>query len=199
VAAEDRSHLARWLLVGVGRTRGVNLRAYDPDDPADRAALWDLKRGFERGLGSGTGDDAKQATYEAKLTEEYRDRWLDWVAWCVSENPDCVTVAVPGGDDAPTRGAEDDARHLAGYVFCLPERLAFVWDAAVLNELYLAPTHRGTGVADDLLDHAVVVARGQDLPLDRLVLDVDRENARARAVYDRHGFEHWGEMLAKKL
>jgi ribosomal protein S18 acetylase RimI-like enzyme len=28
---------------------------------------------------------------------------------------------------------------------------------------------------------------------------VDRENDRARAFYDRHGFEHWGEMVARKL
>jgi ribosomal protein S18 acetylase RimI-like enzyme len=184
-------------LVVVGRTRRVDYRAYDPDDPADREALWELKRGFELGLGSGTGDDAKQATYENKLTEQYRDRWLDWVAWCVAEEPDCVTVAVPDADDAPD--APEDADHLAGYVFVLPERLAFVWDAAVVNELYLAPAHRGTGVADDLLDLAVALAREQRLPLDRLVLDVDRENERARAVYDRHGFEHWGEMLAKQL
>lgn len=168
----------------------MDYRAYDPDDPADRAALWELKRGFELGLGSGTGDDAKQATYEAKLTEEYRDRWLDWVAWCVAEDRDCVTVAVP---------EDEEEADPVGYVFCLPERLAFVWDAAVLNELYLVPAHRGTGAADDLLALAVEHARGQDLPLDRLVLDVDRENERARAVYDRHGFEHWGEMLAKKL
>ncbi|MFC5366197.1 GNAT family N-acetyltransferase [Salinirubrum litoreum] len=176
----------------------MHYRAYDPDDSADRAALWDLKRGFELGLGSGTGDDAKQATYEEKLTEEYRDRWLDWVAWCVAEDPDCITVAVPDAAVEPS-DTTVDADHLAGYVFLLPERLAFVWDAAVLNELYLAPDYRGTGVADDLLDRAVAHAREQDLPLDRVVLDVDRKNERARAVYDRHGFEHWGEMLAKQL
>jgi ribosomal protein S18 acetylase RimI-like enzyme len=175
----------------------VNYRAYDPDDPADREALWELKRGFELGLGSGTGDDAKRAAYEAKLTDEYRDRWLDWVAWCIGEESDCVTVAVPERTDAPDPAADRD--HLAGYLFVLPARLAFVWDAAVLNELYLAPDYRGTGVADDLLELAVAHAREQDLPLDRLVLDVDRENGRARAVYDRHGFEHWGEMLAKTL
>jgi ribosomal protein S18 acetylase RimI-like enzyme len=179
--------------VGLARSGPVDYRTYDPDDPADRAALWDLKCGFERGLGSGTGDDAKEATYEAKLTDEYRDRWLDWVAWCVTAEPDCVTVAVPEGDATEAESVP------VGYVFCLPERLAFVWDSAVLNELYLAPAHRGTGVADDLLELAVEVAREQDLPLDRLVLDVDRENERARAVYERHGFEHWGEMLAKKL
>jgi ribosomal protein S18 acetylase RimI-like enzyme len=69
----------------------------------------------------------------------------------------------------------------------------------VVNELYLAPAYRGTGVADDLMTAAVDVARRQDLPLDRLLLDVDPENARAAAFYDRHGFEPWGEILARRL
>jgi len=77
--------------------------------------------------------------------------------------------------------------------------MAYVWDAAVLNEIYVAPEHRGTGVADDLMDAALDVAREQSLPLDRLVLDVDRENERAKAFYERHGFEHWGEMVAHDL
>jgi ribosomal protein S18 acetylase RimI-like enzyme len=77
--------------------------------------------------------------------------------------------------------------------------MAFVWDAAVLNEIYVSPEARGTGVADDLMDAAVSLAREQDLPLDRLVLDVDRENERARAFYERHGFDHWGEMVARDL
>jgi len=43
------------------------------------------------------------------------------------------------------------------------------------------------------------VARDQSLPLDRLVLDVDPDNERARAFYDRWGFEPWGEMVAREL
>ena len=69
----------------------------------------------------------------------------------------------------------------------------------MLNEVYLDPPARGTGVADDLMDAALDCARSQPLPLDRLVLDVDRENDRARAFYDRWGFEHWGEMVAREL
>ena len=49
------------------------------------------------------------------------------------------------------------------------------------------------------MDAASALARKQELPLKRLVLDVDPENTRARAFYDRHGFEPWGEMVAKKL
>jgi ribosomal protein S18 acetylase RimI-like enzyme len=157
-----------------------------PYDEGDASALWRRKRGFETGLGAGTGSDEKAAAYDAKLTAEYRERWLDWVQRCVDENERCVQVAERDGE-------------LVGYVFVLPESLCFVWDAAVLSEIFVAPDWRGTGVADDLMDAALSVAREQNLPLDRLVLDVDRENDRAQAFYDRYGFEHWGEMVARDL
>jgi GNAT superfamily N-acetyltransferase len=154
------------------------------EDDADE--LWSLKRGFELGLGHGTGGDEKRARYAEKLTDRYRTEWLAWVRRCVDEDPDCVQVA-----------AHEEG--LIGYVFVLPGSLAFVWDAAVLNEVYLDPPARGTGIADDLMRAALDCARAQDPPLDRLVLDVDRENDRARAFYDRWGFEHWGEMIARPL
>ena len=184
----------------------ARIRPYDPD--RDPEALWELKRGFELGLGSGTGDEGKQEQYEEKLTTEYGERYLDWVFWCTKHDPRCVTVAEveAGGDDggpdeedSDTEAPDGGDAELAGYVFVLPQQLAMIWDAAVLNEIYVRPEYRGTGVADDLMDAAVAFAEEQDLPLDRLVLDVDRENDRARAFYDRHGFEHWGEMVARTL
>lgn len=161
----------------------MDYRPYDPT--TDRAAFWELKRAFETGLGAGTGGEEKRATYEAKLTDEYRAHYLDWVERCIADDSRCVTVAERDG--------------LAGYVFVLPERLSMIWDAAVINELYVSPEHRGTGVADELMEAAYALARDQDLPLDRLVLDVDPENGRARAFYDRHGFSSWGEMVAREL
>ena len=161
----------------------ATLRPYDAE--TDRAALWALKRAFETELGAAGGDE-KATAYEGKLTDAYRERWLAWVDRCVADDPRCVTVA-----------ERDDG--LVGYVFLLPERLAFVWDAAVVNELYVAPERRGTGVADDLLEAATELAREQDLPLDRLLLDVDPGNDRAHAFYDRHGFEPWGEIVAREL
>ena len=167
----------------------VEIRPYDPERDAD--GLYESKRAFERGLGESTGGEGKAAAYEGKLTDAYRERWLGWVDRCVADDPRCVTVAVDGG--------ADEGGAVVGYVFVLPERLAMVWDAAVLNELYVAPDHRGTGVADDLIGAALDIAADQDLPLDRLVLDVDPANERARAFYDRHGFESWGEMVARPL
>ncbi|WP_148680654.1 GNAT family N-acetyltransferase [Halovivax ruber] len=162
----------------------VEVRPYDPE--RDREALWKHKRAFERELGSETGGADKQAAYEDKLTTEYRDRYLAWVERCLTDEPRAVTVATVGDDPA-------------GYVFVLPDSLALIWDAAVLNEIYVDPDHRGEGVSDALMDAAVDVARKQDLPIDRLVLDVDADNERAAGFYDRHGFDHWGEMVARPL
>ncbi|WP_416840671.1 GNAT family N-acetyltransferase [Haloferax sp. DFSO52] len=162
---------------------GVEIRPYDSSD-AD--AFWELKRGFELGIGEGTGGDDKLSKYEAKLTDDYRARYLSWVARCATDDPGCVVVA-------------DDGETLVGYAFVLPEEMTFIWDAAVLNELFLAPDYRGSGVADELMEAVLDHARSQDLPLDRLVLDVDEANDRARAFYDRYGFDHWGELVARDL
>jgi ribosomal protein S18 acetylase RimI-like enzyme len=179
----------------------TTVRPYDPE--TDREGLWRLKRAFETGIGANTGGESKGATYEAKLTDEYRERYLAWVDRCASEE-DCVFVAARDAaeqtDTTDPTGTEDEAAgELAGYAFLLPERLAFVWDAAVLNELYVRPGDRGTGLADRLVDEILDAAREQDLPLDKIVLDVDRENDRARAFYERYGFTPWGEMVAREL
>ncbi|MFC7202405.1 GNAT family N-acetyltransferase [Haloferax namakaokahaiae] len=174
---------------------GVEVRPYEPTD-AD--ALWELKRGFELGIGDGTGGDDKLQQYEAKLTDDYRARYLAWVERCAESDPGCVVVAeVTEEVDAAATDTDDPT--LVGYAFALPEEMTFVWDAAVLNEIFLDPDYRGTGVADELMTAVLDHARSQDLPLDRMVLDVDRKNERARAFYDRYGFDHWGELVARDL
>jgi GNAT superfamily N-acetyltransferase len=154
-----------------------------PYRSGDSEALWDLKRMFELSL---AGDEAKEVAYRGKLDEDYRRDYLDWVQRCVAETDRAVQVAVRDGT-------------LVGYAFVLPESLAYIWDAAVLNELFVQETARGEGVADELMEAALAVAREQDLPLDRLVLDVDPDNPRARSFYERWDFETWGEMVARSL
>lgn len=179
----------------------MNVRPYQT---ADADELWEMKQSFETGLGA-AGDDAKAAAYDEKLTVEYRTRWLGWVGRCVEENPQCVQLVEietgEGATDSGSPGGRDTTRPLdtAGYVFVLPESMAFVWDAAVLNEIFVWPRYRGTDAADELMTAALDVMANQALPLDRVVLDVDRENDRARAFYDRYGFDHWGEMVARPL
>ncbi|GAA0665920.1 GNAT family N-acetyltransferase [Natronoarchaeum mannanilyticum] len=177
------------------------VRRYEhPDDFDD---LWDLKSAFERELGASTGGDEKEASYEAKLDRTYRERYREWVAECVEKDEGCIHVAAVDAEDQSATDDDDgqtaSADALAGYAFVLPEELSMIWDAAVLNEIYVREPYRGTGVADDLLDAAVETAERQDLPLDRLVLDVDPSNERAQAFYRGHGFEPWGEMVARSL
>jgi len=181
----------------------ARVRAYEP---SDASALWDLKERFERELGA-LGDDDKGERYDGKLTVEYEKRYHGWVDRCAERDPGCVIVAEhdgesggdDGGIDADGDRGESEGEGLAGYVFVLPEDCALIWDAAVVNELYVREAVRGTGVADALMDAALLHARGQDLPLERIVLDVDGGNDRAGTFYRRHGFEHWGEMVAREL
>lgn len=160
------------------------VRPYDHGTDAD--ALWSLKRAFERELGGSTGGDEKAKRYESKLTEDYRQRYLEWVGRCVDEEPKTVQLVERDGS-------------AVGYVFVLPQSLSMIWDAAVLNEVYVRESYRGTGAADDLMEAAIEYAQSQELPLPRLVLDVDTDNERAQGLYDRYGFEHWGEMVARDL
>lgn len=161
------------------------VRVYDGEQ--DATELWVLKRAFELGLGAETGSDEKQSVYEGKLDEAYRASWFEWVDRCVDEDPRCIQVE------------PDEDGGLRGYVFVLPGSCRFIWDAAALNEIYVKPGARGRGVADDLMDAALEFARDQELPLDRIVLDVDRENPRAQGFYEKWGFDHWGEMVARNL
>ncbi|MGC5169876.1 GNAT family N-acetyltransferase [Micromonospora sp. DT81.3] len=60
--------------------------------------------------------------------------------------------------------------------------------------VYVRPQRRGSGAVDLLLTAAAEWAMG--LGLDRLQLDVHRDNPRAQAAYRRAGFEPTGETLS---
>jgi GNAT superfamily N-acetyltransferase len=154
------------------------------DHQTEKEALWQLKHAFEQELGK--ADEEKFSKYKDKLTSEYKERYFSWVERCIEDNRDCIRVLL----------VED---RLEGYIFVLPERLAMIWDGAVLNELYVTPEHRGSGGAQKLLEDALRIARTQSLPMNRLILDVDPDNGRARNFYQKHGFSPWGEMLSRQL
>lgn len=62
---------------------------------------------------------------------------------------------------------------------------------AMLVSVYVAPEHRGLGLAAELLDEACLVA-GEELGVGVIELGVHEDNARAKAFYARHGFEATG-------
>ncbi|QKG94117.1 GNAT family N-acetyltransferase [Halorubrum salinarum] len=86
-------------------------------------------------------------------------------------------VAVDGGD-------------LVGYAAASVESSAPAFaagDRLHVGELYVREPYRGEGVAGDLCDRvdAAAAARG----CERVTLDVDAGNERARAFYEKRGFD----------
>lgn len=67
-------------------------------------------------------------------------------------------------------------------------------DGAWLYAVWVAPAARGLGVGDALLEEAARRARGERRA--RLCLDVGDRNARARALYARHGFRPTGRRFS---
>ncbi|MGI8839488.1 MAG: GNAT family N-acetyltransferase, partial [Caulobacteraceae bacterium] len=55
--------------------------------------------------------------------------------------------------------------------------------------MYVAAAERGSGVAGEIMQALIEIARGQ---VRQLQLTVMADNARARAFYERHGFELYG-------
>lgn len=85
-------------------------------------------------------------------------------------------------------GTGDDGR-LVGYIAASVASSAPVFaagDRLHVGELYVREPHRGEGVAGDLLDRvdAAAAARG----CERVTLDVDVGNERAKAFYEKLGF-----------
>lgn len=65
--------------------------------------------------------------------------------------------------------------------------------SALLVAVYLAPSHRGRGVLDRLIEAGASWARGHGC--DTLYLDVHEDNARAQAAYRRLGFTPTGGTI----
>lgn len=125
----------------------------------------------------GLADDADHVAAQTEFLCDRLDTddYHTWVA--VADEAVGVDIASP---DADLVGFVATSRDEAPDSFDRPDRL-------VIADLYVRPTHRGTGLVDDLLDRAVRHAR--ETGCLELALDVDTDNERASAVYDRRGFE----------
>jgi ribosomal protein S18 acetylase RimI-like enzyme len=102
-------------------------------------------------------------------------------------------VAVDGsesdapGETAPLASTDGD---LVGFVATEIERAPSVFDRPdrlVVGDIYVREGYRGTGLAGDLVDRAA--ERAGETDCDELVLDVDIDNERAVAFYEKLGFE----------
>ena len=79
-----------------------------------------------------------------------------------------------------------------GYLKLGPMKLPVETDrpALLLDQLYVLKGHHGTGIAQALMDWALEEARSRGAQ--QLYLTVYIDNHRARAFYDRYGFEAVG-------
>jgi ribosomal protein S18 acetylase RimI-like enzyme len=81
-----------------------------------------------------------------------------------------------------------DESHAVGFAQIYPlfssTRLAPVW---LLNDLFVAESARGSGAVDELLDAAATAAA--EAGCVAIELSTAHSNARAQAVYVRHGYQ----------
>ena len=92
-------------------------------------------------------------------------------------------------DDEAVTWVAVDGGELVGYAAASVESTPPVFaagDRLHLGELYVREPYRGEGVAGDLLDRVDETAAARDC--ERVTLDVDVANERARAFYEKRGF-----------
>lgn len=84
--------------------------------------------------------------------------------------------------------AEDASRNLVGFAQLYPlftsVRMRRLW---LLNDLYVADAARRTGVASALLDTAQAFGRNDNAA--GLLLETHKQNAAARALYEKQGWK----------
>ena len=122
-------------------------------------------------------EDIVDAEVEFRLGRLDAEQYRLWGAVDgVSEDGDTVDLAAGEGDLAGFIATSVDE---APSVFDRPDRL-------VVGDIYVRDSYRGTGLADELMARAAARAEEADCP--ELALDVDVDNERALAFYEKLGF-----------
>jgi ribosomal protein S18 acetylase RimI-like enzyme len=137
----------------------------------DLAALLPLVDAFQRESGYASGDAALHASV-AELLRDKRDG--------------CVLIARAG------------ERPLGYAALCIGFSIEFRGRDAFVDELYVVPDARGSGLGRTLLRALEAEARAAGVRA--LHLEVEQHNAAARRLYEQEGFVALGrELLSKRL
>lgn len=110
-----------------------------------------------------------------------------------------IWVAVDWNEDTDADSDADFAvldATLAGYVTTDVDDSPTVFDnpaRLVVGDIYVKEPYRGTGLARELMECAAERARTNGIP--ELRLDVDVDNERARAFYEKLGFETYRHQM----
>lgn len=113
---------------------------------------------------------------------EFRTDWFD-------DPTKRLWVALDGVDD-PTGPIADFDAAFAGFLSTSLQTPASKFETAdqlILGNFYVDPAYRGTGLADDLIARAVQQAHEDGA--EELTLQVDVDNDRALAYYEKLGFD----------
>jgi ribosomal protein S18 acetylase RimI-like enzyme len=152
----------------------VSLRRLPAEEPPVRRFVRELWLPYHREL-EATVEDHRLAD-DVDLVEEEVPFRLDRLD---TDGYRLWVAADDGGDGALVGFVATDVDRSPS-VFDRPDRL-------VVGDVYVREGYRGTGLADGLVDRAA--ERARDAGCAELALDVDVDNDRAIAFYERLGFE----------
>jgi len=159
----------------------VHIRQLPTDEDAVRRFAEELWLPYHRDLEAAVESHALADDVPLETEVEFRLDYLEsdtYRAW----------VAVDG---EPTDGPLAElSRELVGFVTANADPCPPVFDRPdrlKIGDIYVQESHRGDGLADDLLDRVADHARETGAP--ELSLDVDADNERAMGFYQKVGFE----------
>ncbi|MDV7348650.1 GNAT family N-acetyltransferase [Halorubrum distributum] len=117
-----------------------------------------------------------------------------WVAATVADAAD------DAGVDPATADVTDQDLDLVGLLMTSVDECPDPFDRPdrlVIGEIYVAAPYRGTGLADRFVERAVTDA--EEHGCEQLRLDVDVDNERAMAFYERTGFEAYRKQMTMEV
>lgn len=127
---------------------------------------------------------------EHRLERLQTDTHRIWIAVDTSGDDESQSDQVLANTEADLVGFITTDSEEAPTVFDQPDQL-------VIGDIYVRPSHRGTGLSRDLIERAKT--RAQEEGCSELALDVDLDNERAVAFYEKIGFEPYRLRMALKI
>jgi GNAT superfamily N-acetyltransferase len=183
----------------------MEIRSLPADEAAVRRYVEDLWLPYHRSLEATVDAHALADDIDVVAEEvEFRQDQLeaeDYRAWvAIDENFSAEANAVdnenPSGHTNDGVDIADGDGELAGFVTTEIDEPPTVFDRPVrlcVGDIYVREPNRGDGLARALIDRAAERARETDCA--ELALDVDVDNERATAFYEKLGFEPYRRQL----